>query len=123
MKTDSSSGNNDHSSAAANAASTMHPVELTPLQPQASREPASTSLRLAALSGVKAQVTVVAGQASTTVGDLLNLKEGAVLKLSTELNAPFDIVVNDTVIARGELVAVGDHFGVCVTQVQAVPGK
>jgi flagellar motor switch/type III secretory pathway protein FliN len=39
------------------------------------------------------------------------------------LNQPFDIVVNDTVIARGELVAVGDHFGVCVSQVQPAAKK
>jgi flagellar motor switch protein FliN/FliY len=102
---------------------TMHPVELTPLQHHASKDPAATGLRMAALAGVKAQVTVVAGHASTTVGELLNLKEGAVLKLDAELNAPFDIVVNDTVIARGQLVAVGDHFGICVTQVQAPASK
>ena len=98
---------------------TLQPVELTPLQALASDVAVSPALRLAALAGVKAQVQVVAGHVTTTVGDILNLKEGAVFKLDTALNAPFDIVVNDTVIARGELVAVGDHFGVCVTQVQA----
>lgn len=97
---------------------TLQPVELTPLQSLASDAAVSPSVRLAALAGVQAQVRVVAGHATTTVGDILNLKEGSVFKLDTELNAPFDVVVNDTVIARGELVAVGDHFGVCVTQVQ-----
>ena len=98
---------------------TLQPVDLTPLQPLASDAAVSPSVRLAALAGVQAQVRVVAGHATTTVGEILNLKEGSVFKLDTELNAPFDVVVNDTVIARGELVAVGDHFGVCVTQVQA----
>lgn len=98
---------------------TLQPVDLTPLQAIASDVPASPLLRLAALAGVTAQVQVIAGHATTTVGDILNLKEGAVFKLETELNAPFDIVVNNTVIARGELVAVDDHFGVCVTQVQS----
>jgi flagellar motor switch protein FliN/FliY len=98
---------------------TLQPVELTPLQSLASNAAVLPSVRLAALAGVQAQVRVVAGHATTTVGEILNLKEGSVFKLDTELNAPFDVVVNDTVIARGELVAVGDHFGVCVTQVQA----
>jgi flagellar motor switch protein FliN/FliY len=97
---------------------TLQPVELTPLQSLASEAAISPAVRLAALAGVQAQVRVVAGHATTTVGDILNLKEGSVFKLDTELNAPFDVVVNDTVIARGELVAVGDHFGVCITQVQ-----
>jgi flagellar motor switch protein FliN/FliY len=103
--------------------STLQSVELTPLQAVSTEVPASPSLRMAALAGVKAQVQVVAGHVTTTVGDILNLKEGAVFKLDTLLNAPFDIVVNDTVIARGELVAVDDHFGVCVTQVQPAPTK
>ena len=102
---------------------TLQPVELTPLQPSTSDRAAMPTLRLAALAGVKAKVHVVAGHVTTTVGDILSLKEGAIFKLDTELNAPFDIVVNDTVIARGELVAVGDHFGVCVTQVQSPVAK
>lgn len=101
------------------AAQTMHPVELTPLQPHPSMEPAAAGFHIAALSGVKAQVTVHAGRATTTVGELMALKKGSVLKLDAELNTPFDVVVNQTVIARGELVAVGDHFGICITQVPA----
>ncbi len=104
-------------------ANTMHPVELTRLETMSSSQPVSSQLRLAALAGVKAKVRVVAGHATTTVGEILNLREGAVLQLDTELNQPFDIVVNDTVIARGELVAVGDHFGVCVSQVQPAAKK
>lgn len=102
---------------------TLQPVELTPLEAVATDVAAAPSLRMAALAGVKTQVQVIAGHVTTTIGEILNLKEGAVFKLDAELNAPFDIVVNDTVIARGELVAVGDHFGVCVTHVQAALGK
>ena len=102
---------------------TLHSVDLTPLQPAASEVAAAPSLRMAALAGVKTQVQVIAGHVTTTIGEILNLKEGTVFKLDTELNAPFDIMVNDNVIARGELVAVGDHFGVCVTPVQAALGK
>lgn len=106
----------------ADSASTMQHVELSTLSPTVSKNPASKT-RLSALSGVPARVTVIAGQAASTVGELLNLKEGAVLTLDTALNAPFDIIINDTVIARGELVAVGDHFGICVTQVQNHPNS
>lgn len=102
---------------------TLHSVDLTPLQGVASEVAAAPSLRMAALAGVKTQVQVVAGHVTTTIGEILNLKEGTVFKLDTELNAPFDIMVNDNVIARGELVVVDDHFGVCVTHVQAAPGK
>lgn len=93
-------------------------VELSPLRAALSQEAASPPERLAALAGVKAEVTVTAGTASTTVGEILALKEGAVLKLNAALHEPFDVVLNGNVIARGELVAVGEHFGIRITQVQ-----
>ena len=105
------------------ATPTLHNVELTSLEEKPSGISATPSLQMAALAGVKTQVHVVAGHVTTTIGDILNLKEGMVFKLDTALNAPFDIVVNDTVIARGELIAVDDHFGVSVTQVQGSAAK
>lgn len=101
----------------------MQAVELTPVSHAPGANPAANSVAMTALAGVRTKLTLVAGHASTTVGDIMAMKEGGVLKLDTELNAPFDIVLNDTVIARGELVAVGDHFGVCVTQIVAPVGK
>jgi flagellar motor switch protein FliN/FliY len=91
-------------------------VELSPFEP---RDPGAALLpaRLAAFSGVKAVVKVVAGEASATVGELLSLKEGAVMALDRELDAPFDIVLDGVVLARGQLVAVGDRFGVRIVDV------
>jgi flagellar motor switch protein FliN/FliY len=98
-------------------AATLHPVELAPLQAAGGAALGQGALGLAALAGVQARVTIVAGQVNTTVGELLALREGTVMKLDAELNRPFDLMLNDTVIARGELVAVDDHFGVRITQV------
>lgn len=95
-------------------------VALSAAQPSQSGVLAAPSQRLAALAGVKAAVTVVAGTALTTVGQVLNLKEGEVLRMDSELNSPFDVVLNGNVIARGELVAAGDHFGIRITQVAVV---
>ncbi len=94
-------------------------VELSPLTGAADGDAAGPASRLAALAGVKAQVSIVAGVAHTTVGEVLGLKEGNVLTMDKALNEAFDVVLNGTVIARGELVAVGEHFGVRITQVQA----
>lgn len=101
----------------------VQPVELSPLGEVVTQESAAPTQRLAALSGVRTTVTVTAGTATTSVGEVLNLKEGQVLTMDTALNAPFDIVLNGTVIARGDLVAVGEHFGVRITQVQLGNGK
>jgi flagellar motor switch protein FliN/FliY len=105
-----------------NASAAVHAVDLAPLDTVIGTHSAISARRLGALAGVKAQVSVVAGNAHTTVGEVLTLKEGAILTLDTALNAPFDVMLNGTVIARGELVAVGEHFGVRITQVQASEG-
>ena len=88
--------------------------------PVLTHEPTTTSAapiqRLAALSGVTTQLTVVAGRAQARVGDLLDLKEGAVLPLDQALTAPFDIMLGEHVIARGELVAVNEQFGIRIVQ-------
>ncbi len=92
-------------------------IELPVVAAQSSSQSAAPTGRLAALSGVKAELSVVAGHASATVGELLSLKEGAVMTLDTSLNAPFDVMLGGQVVARGELVAVGDQFGVRITEV------
>ena len=92
------------------------PLELSPLESR----PAGASLlpqRLAPFGGVKAVVDVLAGRAATTVGELLAMKEGGVLALDRAVDAPFDVVLDGAVIARGQLVAVGEHFGVRITEV------
>jgi flagellar motor switch protein FliN/FliY len=96
---------------------TVSTIELPTVAEEPSGKSAAPAGRLAALSGVKAELTVVAGHATASVGELLALKEGAVMPLDTALNAPFDLMLGDQVVARGELVAVGDQFGVRITEV------
>jgi flagellar motor switch protein FliN len=96
----------------------IQPVELAALASNPGTQSAAPAERLAALSGVKTELTVVAGKATSTVGEVLSLKDGAVLTLDTALNAPFDVMLGNTLIARGELVAVGEQFGIRIVLVQ-----
>jgi flagellar motor switch protein FliN/FliY len=54
------------------------------------------------------------------VAELLEMKQGAVLVLDRAVEAPLDILVDGHVVARGTLVAVGEHFGVRITETAAV---
>ena len=72
---------------------------------------------------VKVGLSVVVGQAQATVGELMGLQELSILKIDRGVDCPVDVVVNGNVIARGQLVAVDDHFGVRITEVaQGVKG-
>jgi flagellar motor switch protein FliN/FliY len=59
------------------------------------------------------------GQVSMTVEELLGLKSGAILKLDRALGEPVEIYLNDTLVARGEIVALDDNFAVRLTEIAA----
>ena len=69
------------------------------------------------LADVGVELTVRLGSGAMTVRDLLSLKVGATIELDMPLNGMVDVCLNDAVVARGEIVAVGDHYGVRVTEV------
>ena len=68
------------------------------------------------LGSVKVRVSVRVGTAHTSVAELLEMKQGAVLALDRLVDQPMDVLVDEHVVARGMLVAVGDCFGVCITE-------
>ncbi len=98
---------------------TIYDIDLPELQGQRSAQPALLPQQLDIFAGVKATVSVMAGTAVTTVGELLSLQDGAVLPLDRALDAPFDVMLDGRVLARGQLVAVGEHFGVRICEVCA----
>jgi len=94
-------------------------VELSELHHQPGTEALLMPQKLDVFAGVKASVSVLAGTAQANIGELLSLKEGTVLQLDRVVNSPFDVVLDGHVLARGELVAVGDYFGVRICEVCA----
>lgn len=57
------------------------------------------------------------GHARMTVAELGALERDAVIALDATLNSAVDLRLNGVTIARGELVAVGDHFAVRLTDI------
>ena len=57
------------------------------------------------------------GRASLKIRDLMRLTQGSVVELDRLAGEPLDIVVNDTVVAQGEVVLVNDRYGVRLTKV------
>lgn len=67
---------------------------------------------LGMLSNVKVSMTVEVGRTQITLQDLLRLSEGSVVELDRMAGDPLDILVNGTPIAKGEVVVVGEKFGI-----------
>jgi len=51
------------------------------------------------------------------VAELMELREGSVLGLAVRLDEPIDLLLNDALVARGEIVAVDDRFGVRIVEI------
>jgi len=69
------------------------------------------------LADVAVDLRVSLGSGSISVRELLALREGATLTLDMPLNGLVDVTLNDAVVVRGEIVAVGDYYGIRVTEV------
>ena len=68
------------------------------------------------IQGLKVSLAVSLGRAEITVAELFALKEDALLKLDAGTNDPVEIYLDSRLVGRGELVVVGDQFGVRITE-------
>ena len=68
------------------------------------------------LQDVDVKLTVEIGSTQLTLRELLALGESSVIELDRQANELLDVFVNGTLIGRGEVVTVGDRFGVRMTE-------
>lgn len=71
------------------------------------------------LGAVPLELVVVIGSRRMRVSELLELGEGAVVTLDRGAREPVDVLAGGTLVARGEIVAVGEQYGVRITQALA----
>jgi len=91
------------------------PVELQEPPPAAQSGP-SLVRDAHPLHAVKVHLQVRVGQAVMTVGELLAARENEVLVLDRTVEQPVDLVLEGSVVARGQLVAVDGSFAVRITE-------
>jgi flagellar motor switch protein FliN/FliY len=71
---------------------------------------------MSSLGKVKVEVTVVIGRTHMPIRHLLKLGRGAVIDLDARHDEPVWIYANNELIARGEIVLVGERIGVSITE-------
>lgn len=69
------------------------------------------------LDSVQVDLEAFVGRVQISIGDLKRLKRGDAIALSTQLNEAIELRLNGKAIARGEVVAVGDNFGIRLTEI------
>ena len=71
---------------------------------------------LEALYDVPMPLVIEIGRARLTVQEILQLGPGSVVELDRLVGEPVDLYVSNRRIAQGEIVVVGEHFGVRITR-------
>jgi flagellar motor switch protein FliN/FliY len=66
---------------------------------------------------VTLNLEVFVGEAKMSLSRFNTLGSGSVITLDAGLNTPVDVRLNGVRVAEGELVAVGDQFGVRITRI------
>jgi flagellar motor switch protein FliN/FliY len=69
------------------------------------------------LMGVKLPIRVLLGRTELCLRDIAQLGNGAVVELDCSPDDPVEIIVNDRIIAHGEVVVVAGNYGVRITKI------
>ena len=80
---------------------------------------AGTEVPLGMLLDLSLPVSIELGRTSMTVQEILRLGRGAVIQLDRLAGEPIDIYVGDRRFAEGEVVVLGEHFGVRIVRIFA----
>jgi flagellar motor switch protein FliN/FliY len=95
-------------------------MEATPNMNQATEKKASPQDEIHNLDfilDIPLRVSVELGRTKILVRDLLQLGQGSVVELAKFAGEPLELLVNDKLIARGEVVVVNEKFGLRLTDI------
>jgi len=81
-------------------------------QPAGNSEPRNIEL----LMDVDLPVSIELGRTKMSISDILSLGPGSVVELNKLAGEPVDLLVNQKVVAKGEVVVVDENFGLRITQ-------
>ena len=93
-----------------------NPAPITQLDDDA-KPRANAELDLGMVLDIPVTISMEIGRSKINIRNLLQLSQGSVVELDRLAGEPMDVLVNDTLIAHGEVVVVNDKFGIRLTDV------
>ena len=69
------------------------------------------------LQNIPVTLSIEVGRAVIKIRDLMRLTQGSVVELDRIAGEPLNLLVNNTVVAQGEVVFVNDRYGIRLTRV------
>jgi len=94
---------------------TIQPAEFANFE--GGSEQSEQSRNLDILMDIPLDVTVQLGKTRRSIRDILNFTQGSIIELDKLAGEPVDILVNQRLVAKGEVVVIDENFGVRVTDI------
>ena len=79
--------------------------------------PQASAQNLRMLENIEVKLTVEVGGTRISIRDILKLNEGSVIELDRMAGEHLDILVNGTLLAKGEIVLIGESLGLRFTEI------
>lgn len=93
----------------------VQPAQFAPLPQHQVSQTGPNNIDL--LLDVPLEITVELGRTTMLVKDILELGTGSVIELDKLAGEPVEIMVNNKLIAKGEVVIIDENFGVRITKI------
>jgi flagellar motor switch protein FliN/FliY len=102
-------------------ATDVQPATLSNLSPKeanvAKAAESSKHFSLDMILDVSVSLSIEVGRTRMSINELLKLSQGSIIELDRMAGEPLDVLVNGTLVARGEIVVVKEKFGIMLTEV------
>jgi flagellar motor switch protein FliN/FliY len=93
------------------------------IEPQADGPEMPGARNYKLLADIPLRLSVEVGSTSLRLSELLDLSEGSVVELDRQASELLDILVNGTLVAKGEVVTINGRFGIRVVDVVAADAR
>jgi flagellar motor switch protein FliN/FliY len=101
-------------------APTADASELEPIQDPVAAAPKEKKEKISSMEillDIPLEISAELGRTRMIISDLLQLGQGSVIELNKLAGEPLEILVNQKLIARGEVVVVNEKFGIRLTDI------
>jgi len=83
----------------------------------------SQTVDKALLNSIPVSISVELGKKRLKISELMELKKGAVVPLDSVAGEPLEVFVNDTLLARGDIVLIDEKYGIKLTHIVPKPER
>ena len=109
--------NTEFTAAPEQATDGIQQAPLQTLQPDANAGNHAETANLETILDIPVSLSVEIGQTKISIRNLLQLNQGSVVELERLAGEPLDVLVNNTLVAHGEVVVVNEKYGIRLTDV------